>query len=480
MLRVLALGVRRNSPMCCRKVFCERFSIAATMLFGSALAPTASIRAQEGAAVLASTTAQAVYVYPSIEIPVDDCPMDWPVDTVSGVTGNPHAADIYGGHFALVSGGNVVNLIQNIDTASLVVLNTIPMNTVGYVGGGTISVSPNETYALAAGNTEAVYIVQAPFASPILSVVPLPGKVEPNVSEAITFDPGSRAYVAHRNGISALDPPYDAVSFTIAGNRFVSVAATADGNHLLATTFSGTGQDSTLYVFSAPISATSVAEHITLPGASFLQGVAISPDGSFALVIEAFNETVYAVAAPFGSASTVEVLVLPTGVGNLEDVDISPDGMTALVTGGAGANLVAIRAPFTAAQATICLIPVTGGRGAGSVRFQASPVPSNVDDFAGSTHGDTMRLGAYPSPIRSGTSVRLVLFDYAARSTVEIVDVAGRRIRSLTGLPMEGGASAAEWDVRDEFGRAVGPGVYFVRARGTDGRHASVLIPVVR
>jgi subtilase family serine protease len=77
---------------------------------------------------------------------------------------------------------------------------------------------------------------------------------------------------------------------------------------------------------------------------------------------------------------------------------------------------------------------------------------------------------ALPNPFTARTTVRFGLAQ-AAPVTLDIHDVAGRRVRSLAaGTPYPAGTHALEWDARDDDGRAVGAGVYFCRLRaGTYG-----------
>ncbi|MBZ0268926.1 DUF1565 domain-containing protein [bacterium] len=71
------------------------------------------------------------------------------------------------------------------------------------------------------------------------------------------------------------------------------------------------------------------------------------------------------------------------------------------------------------------------------------------------------RLAAAPNPFRAGT--RILLGNARARdATVDILDVTGRRVRSLR----TGGAGAVEWDGRDTAGRPVATGVYLARVNG--------------
>jgi subtilase family serine protease len=75
-----------------------------------------------------------------------------------------------------------------------------------------------------------------------------------------------------------------------------------------------------------------------------------------------------------------------------------------------------------------------------------------------------------PNPFTARTTIRFGLAQ-AAPVTLDIHDVAGRRVRSLAeGTPYAAGAHALEWDARDDDGRGVRAGVYFCRLRaGTYG-----------
>jgi hypothetical protein len=76
--------------------------------------------------------------------------------------------------------------------------------------------------------------------------------------------------------------------------------------------------------------------------------------------------------------------------------------------------------------------------------------------------------GARPNPFATSTAIR---FD-ASRSGVthvSIYDAAGRRIRDLGRFAVGAGSHERTWDGRDDGGRAVTAGVYFVRVEGPDG-----------
>jgi hypothetical protein len=75
------------------------------------------------------------------------------------------------------------------------------------------------------------------------------------------------------------------------------------------------------------------------------------------------------------------------------------------------------------------------------------------------------RVAAYPNPFTSET--RLVLPEGASR--IRIFDLAGRAVRTL-----EGSASLT-WDGRDDAGRALAGGVYWVRADDVSGAPLKVV-----
>lgn len=303
-------------------------------------------------------------------------------NVVTGLPANarPHGVAYFGSDQALISdfGNSNVHVVK-ISTNSL--LETI--DTTGkYNGTGTIAVAPDLRFALAAGGAisqqnqnSTLSVIRAPFdASAAITTIELPGQLATYQTQAIVFNSAGRAFVKHTTGISVLDPPYEAIAFTIpitTNDGTGALAITPDGNQLLVTHF-----NATLRIFNAPFSATSTPQILTVPGAA-LDGIMVTPDGSQAITASAFSPQVFAVNAPFGSGSTFERLPLAPGVisagRGFEDVGISADGQFAIITGnsgGAGAAAAFIRAPFTAAEARSYAVDVAGGgRGAGAVRF---------------------------------------------------------------------------------------------------------------
>src|SRR5262249_54335945 len=85
---------------------------------------------------------------------------------------------------------------------------------------------------------------------------------------------------------------------------------------------------------------------------------------------------------------------------------------------------------------------------------------------------------APPSPNPARESVRLAVSSPSAGTLeVAIVDLAGRRVRALT-REVAAGAAELAWDLRDESGRRVAPGLYFACVRSGAERAARPLLVV--
>lgn len=311
---------------------------------------------------------KAAYVLPSVNFPRGECPATLPTTKVANSDGLAHGVGFYGTDFALVSYFGEKK-VRNIRLSTATTLNTIDTTTVGYAGGGTIAVSPTLTHALAAEGT-GLCVIAAPFSSPTVSRQTLPSSVGSAQTQAIVFNAAGRAFVLHSFGVSVLDPPYTSIAFTMSNQLFgfgAALAITPDGQQLLTTNLSNR-----IVVINAPFSTTASSSSFLINGAQYLDGIAVTPDGQRALVVDAGRPgSLQVVTAPFGGTSAAEEVSLGTAVGTFEDVGISADGQYALLTGNDlyGGNLIAVRAPFTGASATVCSFPIEGGRGAGAVRF---------------------------------------------------------------------------------------------------------------
>jgi hypothetical protein len=86
---------------------------------------------------------------------------------------------------------------------------------------------------------------------------------------------------------------------------------------------------------------------------------------------------------------------------------------------------------------------------------------------------------AFPNPARASTRFEFTLAEGAVVS-LEVLDLTGRRVRTLVREGRLAGPGNASWDLRDDFGRPVPAGLYFARLV-RDGRSASTQrVAVVR
>ena len=72
-----------------------------------------------------------------------------------------------------------------------------------------------------------------------------------------------------------------------------------------------------------------------------------------------------------------------------------------------------------------------------------------------------------PNPAATSTSFGFTLGE-AFVVSLDVFDVAGRRVRAFGAQRLDAGAHARAWDLRDGDGRRVPPGLYFVRLSGAD------------
>ena len=83
-----------------------------------------------------------------------------------------------------------------------------------------------------------------------------------------------------------------------------------------------------------------------------------------------------------------------------------------------------------------------------------------------------------PNPFRTGTQIRFELpVDLSV--TLEIFDIAGRRVRTLVQDHFPAGSHTAAWDGADNQGRDVSAGVYLYRLRAGsfESTHRMILLP---
>ena len=70
---------------------------------------------------------------------------------------------------------------------------------------------------------------------------------------------------------------------------------------------------------------------------------------------------------------------------------------------------------------------------------------------------------ACPNPLATRTSVQFDVGSHAGPVVLAVYSITGQLVRRLASEPFDRGRHVVEWDSRDERGRAVSAGVYFVR-----------------
>ena len=106
----------------------------------------------------------------------------------------------------------------------------------------------------------------------------------------------------------------------------------------------------------------------------------------------------------------------------------------------------------------------------------ATDTPLSVPGSLGSP---TLALqGPWPNPARASARIALRLA-FAGRVEVTVTDITGRTVRRLIDGPAAAGDREMVWDLRDEAGRGVPAGLYFVRAVAA-GAASSRTLAVIR
>ncbi|MDZ4181977.1 MAG: T9SS type A sorting domain-containing protein, partial [Candidatus Cloacimonadaceae bacterium] len=79
-----------------------------------------------------------------------------------------------------------------------------------------------------------------------------------------------------------------------------------------------------------------------------------------------------------------------------------------------------------------------------------------------------LKLSVYPNPFK--TEVALGIEAQKAQSaTVEIYNIRGQKVRSLTDITLSIGENTIRWDGTNDRKQAIGSGIYLVRVRNRDG-----------
>ncbi len=91
----------------------------------------------------------------------------------------------------------------------------------------------------------------------------------------------------------------------------------------------------------------------------------------------------------------------------------------------------------------------------------------------------TRLLAPAPNPLREASTIRFELAREEAVS-LDVLDLAGRRVATLLDAPLAAGRYHLSWSGRDAAGRPAGAGLYFVRMTTASGTTATARLAVVR
>jgi hypothetical protein len=97
----------------------------------------------------------------------------------------------------------------------------------------------------------------------------------------------------------------------------------------------------------------------------------------------------------------------------------------------------------------------------------------------GDAAGGSLRiLGVSPNPAFRGAGASRIAFTLprGGRVTIDVLDLRGARVRRVLDEEKGAGRSSAAWDGRDEAGRAVAAGVYFVVVRSGEARDRAKVV----
>ncbi len=191
-------------------------------------------------------------------------------------------------------------------------------------------------------------------------------------------------------------------------------------------------------------------------------GQARHENGAWLVPVQASGDApVYAIEVRLeGAAASALVGVVPSDGGRVLHAESSEEGIAR----------VALAATLPLTQGEVALLRFPDAESPPTVRLGWSRVNETEQEFTPTPSAPSRSaLGnAWPNPIKTG-SARIDLAVSAAdarhRASVQIIDLAGRTVRTLMDGPLAPGSHAIEWDLADPQGRVVPAGLYFLRAR---------------
>jgi hypothetical protein len=119
-----------------------------------------------------------------------------------------------------------------------------------------------------------------------------------------------------------------------------------------------------------------------------------------------------------------------------------------------------------------------GGWGIDDVRIFApgEEVPDDVPDMGSAP--SALSLRPLSNPFRPGASILLAIPAPGGQADVSIVDLSGRSVRTLETGGLTAGFHPLIWNGRDDAGRPLPAGVYFMRAALGDHHTSSRLVMI--
>ena len=103
-----------------------------------------------------------------------------------------------------------------------------------------------------------------------------------------------------------------------------------------------------------------------------------------------------------------------------------------------------------------------GNWGSFSAAFMDISPINDINEFNTQPDDQHPKIFIHPLPVRLNTNIELHV-DSPTLISVEIYDLLGKRVRSITNRVFSAGTHNLLWDSRDEFGSLVTTGVYFLR-----------------
>ncbi len=126
------------------------------------------------------------------------------------------------------------------------------------------------------------------------------------------------------------------------------------------------------------------------------------------------------------------------------------------------------------------VIAYTARAGKGSFRVVSASVQFGGKPVQGGEVLAARSLAAWPLPYKGGAlNVSFVIPSRGGAAEIRMVDLAGRHVRTLQKGTLEAGRQVISWDGRDDGGRNVANGVYFLVSR-TGGQESKLKLVVLR